>query len=75
MSTNVLHSCPESFYQSFDRKGGQPWTEAKYYQLACLAKLDAAAASKAFKQYQLLYPNLGGPEWKGRFQALGKNLP
>lgn len=54
--------------------GSQPgtdgWIEAKYYQLVCLGHVDPAQARKVTTQFQLLYPDLGGPPWKQRFQEL-----
>ena len=51
-------------------KGSDEWFEAKYYQLACLFKLDAAQARVAFDQFKLLYPDLGPPAWRDKFKAL-----
>lgn len=48
----------------------EPWYEAKYYQLVCLAKTDAAAASKTWRQFKLLHPEVKSPEWHERFKEL-----
>jgi len=51
-------------------KGSEDWYEAKYYQLACLAKIDKPAAREVFAQFVLLYPKLGPPPWQAKFAAL-----
>ncbi|MEX0819622.1 MAG: hypothetical protein WD070_08505, partial [Pirellulaceae bacterium] len=51
-------------------KGSDEWFEAKYYQLACLFQLDSNKARIAYDQFKLLYPNLGPPEWRERFEML-----
>ena len=53
-------------------KGSDGWFEAKYYQLACLFKIDKAQAQPVLEQFKLLYPNLGGDNWRDKFSALGK---
>lgn len=54
--------------------GEDGWYEAKYYQLACLAKTNQEAARKVLKQFKLLYPELGGNKWRARFQGLEQTL-
>jgi len=51
-------------------KGSDEWFEAKYHQLACLFELDKAQARIAYDQFKLLYPDLGPPAWRDKFQAL-----
>lgn len=55
-------------------KTGPEWYEAKYYQIASLARTDRAAAQRSLKQFKLLYPTLGGKTWQPRFAALSKQL-
>lgn len=52
-------------------RGSEAWFEAKYYQLACLFRLDKAAARQALNQLKLLYPELGPSPWRKRFSSLG----
>lgn len=54
--------------------GSDGWFEAKYYQLASLAKLDRDAARQVFEQFRVLYPKLGGEAWKARFESLREGL-
>ena len=54
--------------------GEENWLEAKYYQIACLVETDLAAAAKVYKQFQLLYPELGGAAWASKFQQLGQQF-
>lgn len=56
------------------RAGGAEWCEAKYHQIACLAKLDREAAVKSMRQFKLLYPNLGHESYRTRFQRLASTL-
>ena len=51
-------------------KGTDEWFEAKYYQLACLFQVDKAQARIAYDQFKLLYPDLGPPAWRDKFEAL-----
>ncbi|MCA9122935.1 MAG: hypothetical protein H6822_06780 [Planctomycetaceae bacterium] len=51
-------------------KGSDEWFEAKYYQLACLLKVDDAKGRIAYDQFKLLYPDLGTPAWRDKFEAL-----
>jgi hypothetical protein len=51
-----------------------PWYEAKYYQLACLAKTDADAASKSWRQFKLLHPEVKSTEWREKFAELEKTI-
>jgi tetratricopeptide (TPR) repeat protein len=55
-------------------KEGDTWYEAKYYQLACLVRLDREQARQALAQYRLLYPDLGPPAWRGRFAELQQQV-
>ncbi|MDP7015241.1 MAG: hypothetical protein QGG36_05555, partial [Pirellulaceae bacterium] len=55
-------------------RGGEPWCEAKYHQLACLARIDKGKASKALRQYKLLYPNFGAAAWRTQFTKLEADL-
>ena len=55
-------------------KGADNWHEAKYYQLACLSKLDRVKARQALDQYRLLFPELGPPAWRGKFAELQQRV-
>ena len=55
-------------------KGKKAWCEAKYYQIACLAKTDRAAAEKTLKQYRLLYPSYGDDAYRSQFTQLAASL-
>jgi tetratricopeptide (TPR) repeat protein len=50
------------------------WFEAKYYVVACLARIDVARAKDAFRQFKLLYPDLGPSPWREEFQKLERVL-
>lgn len=50
-------------------KGSNDWFEAKYYQLACLARTDPAAYSQVRDQFRLLYPQVPAP-WGPKLAAL-----
>jgi hypothetical protein len=50
------------------------WYEAKYYQLVCLAKTDATAAAKSWKQFKLLHPEVKSAAWREKFAELEKTL-
>ncbi len=54
--------------------GEEEWVEAKYHQIAALEKYDKGAAKSVYKQFALLYPDLGGNDWRAKFEALGKRL-
>jgi hypothetical protein len=54
--------------------GSEEWLEAKYYQLACLAKTDHPTAVKVWKQFKLLFPQVKSPTWKDKFAALEADL-
>ena len=54
--------------------GEESWYEAKYYQIAALAKTDKEAARKVFDQFKLLYPDLGGEAQRARFEELARQL-
>ncbi|MGE0755425.1 MAG: tetratricopeptide repeat protein [Pirellulaceae bacterium] len=55
-------------------KESEGWFEAKYYQLACLIHVDEAQARTALQQFEILYPQLGPPAWRGRFAELKREL-
>lgn len=55
-------------------RGEDRWYEAKYYQLATLLQLDRAKAREAWKQFRLLYPDLGPANWRGKFAELQQQL-
>jgi hypothetical protein len=55
-------------------KDSDEWYEAKYYQLACLEKLDRTKAREAFAQFRLLFPELGPPAWRGKFAELQQRV-
>jgi hypothetical protein len=50
------------------------WYEAKYYQVACLGRLDRPQAEKVFRQFKLLHPNLGPAEWRDKFSVMEEQL-
>ncbi len=54
--------------------GSEEWLEAKYHQLACLAKTDRPSAVKVWKQFKLLFPQIKSPAWKNKFAALEADL-
>lgn len=54
--------------------GSDEWLEAKYHQLACLAKTDRASAVKVWKQFKLLFPQVKSATWKDKFAALEADL-
>jgi tetratricopeptide (TPR) repeat protein len=54
--------------------GEDDWCQAKYHQIACLAETDKAAGAKVFKQFKLLYPELGGDAWRAKFERLGRQF-
>jgi tetratricopeptide (TPR) repeat protein len=51
------------------------WYEAKYYQLVCLVKTDAAEATKAWRQFKLLHPEVKSDVWKDKFAELERTIP
>jgi tetratricopeptide (TPR) repeat protein len=55
-------------------KDSDEWFEAKYYQLASLARLDPAQARESLQQFELLYPQFGSPAWRDRFSELQQSL-
>jgi tetratricopeptide (TPR) repeat protein len=55
-------------------KGTPDWFEAKFHQLDCLASVDRPACRDAFRQFQLLYPQLGDETWRPLFQELERRL-
>jgi hypothetical protein len=50
----------------------EAWYEAKYYQLVCLANTDPPAAEKAWRQFQLLHPEVKADRWKTPFADLAR---
>ncbi len=52
------------------QRGSEEWYEAKYYQLACLQKLDRERFDRAARQFRLLHPQLGPPAWRQKFARL-----
>ncbi|MCE9527761.1 MAG: hypothetical protein K8R36_17095 [Planctomycetales bacterium] len=54
--------------------GSDEWFEAKYHQLACLAKTDRPSAVKVWKQFKLLFPQVKSAAWKDRFATLDADL-
>lgn len=55
-------------------KSSDDWFEAKYFQLECLRVTDPAAARVTLDQFELLYPTLGPPAWREKFQTLRRAL-
>lgn len=51
------------------KKGSPDWYEAKYHQLACLAKTDPGTFQSVLKQFRLIYPDVP-PPWKDKLAAL-----
>jgi hypothetical protein len=51
------------------RKGSPDWYEAKYHQLACLARMDSDKFKGVLSQFHLLYPTVTQP-WKGKIASL-----
>jgi len=56
------------------KKGSPEWHEAKYYQLACLDKIDRAQAHKVMKNYKIFYPDFGPPPWRDKLAALDRRI-
>ncbi|MHB1028131.1 MAG: tetratricopeptide repeat protein [Pirellulaceae bacterium] len=54
-------------------KGTDDWFEAKFFQLQSLGHTDKDQARKVLHQFQLLYPELGGPAWRDKFHQLSRN--
>jgi hypothetical protein len=54
--------------------GSEEWFEAKYHQLACLAKTDRASAVQVWKQFKLLFPQIKSTTWKEKFATLEADL-
>ena len=52
------------------KKGSQEWHQAKYYQIASLAKIDRPKATKVYKQFEVFYPAPPSP-WKRKYFELG----
>jgi len=52
------------------KKGSQDWHQAKYYQIASLAKIDRSKASKVYSQFEVFYPSPPSP-WKRKYFELG----
>jgi tetratricopeptide (TPR) repeat protein len=50
--------------------GSEAWFEAKYYQVACLAHTDRAAAQRVLRQLEVLYPEVPSEVWRARLRAL-----
>jgi hypothetical protein len=51
-------------------QGTESWYEAKYQQIRTLAQIDREQAGKVYRQFELLYPDLGGAAWRERFEQL-----
>ena len=56
------------------KRNSTEWHEAKYYQIACLAKTDPPLAKQVMEQYKVLYPDWGPASLRSRFQALDTQL-
>jgi hypothetical protein len=50
------------------------WFEAKYHQLTCLLATDPPAARKAWKQFQVLHPQISDDSWRERFATLAAQM-
>ncbi|PQO36682.1 hypothetical protein [Blastopirellula marina] len=55
-------------------KGSEDWFEAKYYQLACLQKIDRPQAKTVLQQFQLLHPDWGLPPWRDKIKAIAEQI-
>ncbi len=55
-------------------KGSEPWFEAKYYQIACLAKTDKETAGQVHRQLNLLYPDVPFANWRDKLRGLESTL-
>ena len=55
-------------------RGTDDWIDAKYNQLRCLQKTDKALFRKVFGQFELMYPDLGGPKWRDQFLQLRRTM-
>jgi tetratricopeptide (TPR) repeat protein len=47
-----------------DKQNLDKWLEAKYYQIASLARIDRPAAIQVYQQFALLYPKLESEPWQ-----------
>jgi tetratricopeptide (TPR) repeat protein len=52
------------------KDGTDAWYEAKYYQILCLQPTAPETAKKVLRQFRLLHPQLGSPDWQDRFRSL-----
>ena len=48
------------------------WYEAKYYQLACLQRIDKSGAVAAYRQFRLLHPKVDAEPWRSDPAGLQK---
>lgn len=56
------------------KDGSEEWYEAKYYQIACLAKIDRVKARESLEQFRLLFPEIGPPAWRSKFAELKQQV-
>ncbi|MFP6675040.1 MAG: hypothetical protein VB878_08180 [Pirellulaceae bacterium] len=56
------------------KAGTDTWYEAKLNQLRCLKHVNRETGGKVWKQFLLLDPKMGGAEWRGRFEEVGKEF-
>ncbi|HEY1066907.1 MAG TPA: hypothetical protein VGE52_12380 [Pirellulales bacterium] len=57
------------------KQGTDGWLRAQYYLILIRSKLgEREAALKLFNFVEILYPELGGPDWKRKFGDLRKRL-
>jgi hypothetical protein len=55
-------------------RGSFDWFEARYHQIAILARRDADRAEDVLKQHASLYPEYGVEPWGSRLRALHERL-
>lgn len=55
--------------------GSPEWHEAKYYQIACLAKTNAKEAAEVLKQYRTLHGDSAPAPWRDKIKELEQSLP
>jgi len=56
------------------KKNSVDWYEAKYHQIACLARTDKSDAKKVLEQFRLLHPKVSVDGWDEKFETLEKEI-
>ncbi len=50
------------------------WYEAKYHVIACLVETNQDEASKVYRQFALLHPNIKDTNWRSKFKQLSQRI-